>query len=143
MCVMCSLVPYSPVQCKSALRISKGAPKAGYQIIGVICFAHKKYKSGALGAARSSQKVRNVRTARPQPRCIMADRSMCSRSWHHPAQKAHSESAKRSTKSRLPHNRCHLLRTQKVQKRCAGSRPIVTKGVQRAHGTPAAPMHHA
>ena len=56
----------------------------------VICFAHKKYKSGALGAARSPQKVRNVRTARPQPRCIVPDRSMCSRSWH-PAQKAHSE----------------------------------------------------
>ena len=46
------------------------------------------------------------------------------------------------TKSRPQNNRCHLLRTQKVQKRCARSRPIVTKGAQRAHGTPAAPMHH-
>ena len=53
---------------------------------------HKKYKTGALGAARSQQKVRNVRTGRPQPRCITPDRSMRSRSWH-PAQKAHSESA--------------------------------------------------
>ena len=113
---------------ESALRISKGAPKAGYQIIGVICFAHKKCKSGALGAARSSQKVCNVRTARPQPRCIMPDRSMCSRSWH-PAQKAHSESAKEHQKSRPPNNRCHLLRTQKVQNRCARSRPMAQKGV--------------
>ena len=61
---------------ESAIRISKGAPKAGHQITGVICFAHQKYKTGALGAARSSQKGRNVRTARPQPRCMMADRSM-------------------------------------------------------------------
>ena len=80
-----------------------------------------------------------MRTGRPQPRCIMPDRSMRSRSWH-PAQKAHSESA-RSPKSRPPNNRCHLLRTQKVQIRCARSPPIVTKGAQRAHGPPAAPMH--
>ena len=34
----------------------------------VICFAHKKYKSGALGEPPDrQQKVRNVRTARPQP----------------------------------------------------------------------------
>ena len=111
-------------------------------IIGLVCFAHKKYNTGALGAARSQENVRNVRTGRPQPRCMMPDRSMRSRSWHHPAQKAHSESAKRSTRSR-PHNRCHLLRTQKVQSRCARSRPIVRKGAQRAHGPPAAPMHHA
>ena len=32
------------------------------------------------------------------------------------------------TKSRPQNNRSHLLRTQKVQNRCAGSRPIVTKG---------------
>ena len=31
---------------------------------------------------------------------------------------------------------------RKVQQRCARSRPVVTKGAQRAHGTPAAPMHH-
>ena len=128
---------------ESAIRISKGAPKAGHQITGVISFAHKKCKAGAIGAARSSQKVRNVRTGRPQPRCIMPDRSMRSRSWH-PAQKARSESAKqRSTKSRPPNNRCHLLRTQKVQSRCDRSRPIVPTGAQRAHGPPAAPMHHA
>ena len=81
---------------ESATRISKGAPKAGH-IIGLISFAHKKYKTGARGAARSSQKVRDVRTGRPQPRCIMPDRSMCSRSWH-PAQKAQSESAKEHQK---------------------------------------------
>ena len=66
-------------------------------IIGVICFAHKKYKTGAVGAARSSKKRRNVRTGRPQPRCMMPDRTMRSRSWH-PAQKAHSESAKEHQK---------------------------------------------
>ena len=64
---------------------------------GVICFAHKKYKTRALGAAPSSQKVRNVRTGRPQPRCIMPDRTMRSRSWQ-PAQKAQSESAKEHPK---------------------------------------------
>ena len=53
----------------------------------VVSFAHKKYKTGAMGAARSPKKGRNVRTGRPQPRCIMPDRSMRSRSWH-PAQKA-------------------------------------------------------
>ena len=120
----------------------KGAPKAGHQIIGLISFAHKKCKAGAIGAARSSQKVRNVRTGRPQPRCSMPDRSMRSRSWH-PAQKAQPESAKRSTKSRPPNNRCHLLRTQKVQSRRDRSRPIVTKGARRAHGPSAAAMHHA
>ena len=176
--------------------------KPNHPVSSVICFAHKKYKTGALGAARSQEKVRNVRTGRPQPRCMMPDRSMRSRSWH-PAQKAHSESA-RSTKSRpnrghflrtqkyktdaigaarcdwwvcnvrigrpqprcmmpdramrsrswpssaesairiRPRNiRCHLLRTQEVQSRCARSRPIAQKGAQRAHGPPAAPMHHA
>ena len=40
-------------------------------------------------------------------------------------------------------NRCHLLRTQKVQNRCARTRPIVRKDAQRAHGPPAAPMHRA
>ena len=120
----------------------RSTKKAGHQIIGVLCFAHKKHRTGALGAARSSEKVRNVRTGRPQPRCVMPDRSMRSRSWH-PAQKAQSESAKRSTKSRPPNNRCHLLRTPKVQSRCDRSRPIVTKGAQRAHGPSAAPMHHA
>ena len=50
----------------------------------------------------------------------------------------------RSTKSRPQfHNRCHFLRTQKVQNRCHRSRPIVTKGAQRAHGPSAAPMHDA
>ena len=197
---------------ESAIRISKGAPKAGRIIIGVISFAHKKckkqvpqeppdrqercstsaragrspdasclivactvaagiqrrkrnpnqqrstksrppnnrcrllrtqkvQKAGAIGAARSSQKVRNVRTGRPQPRCIMPDRSMHSRSCH-PAQKAQPESAKEHQKQ-APHNRCHFLRTQKVQSRCDRSRPIVTKGAQRAHGPSAAPMHHA
>ena len=117
--------------------------KAGHQIIGVICFAHKKHKTGALGAARSSQKGRNVRTGRPQPRCIMPDRSMRSRSWRWMIQRRkRTPNQQRSTKSRPPNNRCHLLRTHKVQKRCARSRPIVTKGAQRAHGTPAAPMHH-
>ena len=53
--------------------------------------------TGATGAARSSQKVRNVRTGRPQPRCIMPDRAMRSRSWH-PAQKAQPESAKEHQK---------------------------------------------
>ena len=115
--------------------------KSRPQIIGVICFAHKKYKTGALGAARSPHKVRNVRTARPQPRCIMPDRSMRSRSWH-PAQKAHSESAEEHQKQ-APNNRCHLLRTQKVQNWCARSRPIATQGAQCAHGSPAAPIHHA
>ena len=66
-------------------------------IIGVIWFAHKKYKAGALGAARWYRWVRNVRTGRRQPRCIMPDRSMRSRSWH-PAQKAHSEAAKEHQK---------------------------------------------
>ena len=121
----------------------RSTKKADHQIIGVICFAHKKCKTGAIGAARSSKKVRNVRTARPQPRCIMPDRSMRSRSWHRPAQKAQPESAKEHQKSRPPNNRCHLLRTQKVQSRCDRSRPIVTKGAQRAHGPSAAPMHHA
>ena len=65
--------------------------------IGVISFAHKKYKVGATGAARSSKKVRNVRTGRPQPRCIVPGRSMRSRSWH-PAQKAQSESAEEHQK---------------------------------------------
>ena len=77
---------------------AKEPPKAGPTRIGVICFAHKKYKTGALGAARSSQKVRNVRTGRPQSRCIMPDRSIRSRSWH-PAQKAQSESAKEHQKA--------------------------------------------
>ena len=84
-----------PSSADNAIRISKGAPKAGHIIIGVICFAHKKCKTGALGAARSPEKGR---TGRPQPRCMMPGRSMRSRSWH-PAQKAHSEPA-RSTKSR-------------------------------------------
>ena len=53
----------------------------------------------------------------------------------------HTPNQQRSTKIR-PHNRCHLLRTQKVQSRCHRSRPIVRKGAQRAHGPPAAPMLH-
>ena len=111
------------------------------KIIGVISFAHKKCKTGAVAAARSSQKVRNVRTGRPQPRCIMPDRAMRSRSWH-PAQKAQSESAKEHQKQAT---RIGVIcfAHKKVQNRCARSRPIVRKGAQRAHGTPAAPMHHA
>ena len=122
---------------------SESAPKAGHQIIiGFISFAHQKYKAAARGAARSSQKPRNVRTRRPRPRCMMPDRSMRSRSWH-PAQKAQSESAKEHQMQAQIINRCHLLRTPKVQNRCQRSRPIVTKAAQRAHGPPAAPMHHA
>ena len=133
---------WQPAQKAHSESAKEHQKKAGHQIIGVISFAHQKHKAGAIGAARSSQKVRDVRTGCPQPRCIMPDRTMRSRSWH-PAQKLQPESAKRSTKSRPPNNRCHLLRTQKVQNRCARSRPIVTKGARRAHGPSAAAMHHA
>ena len=133
---------WHPAQ-KAQSESAKEHPKQGHQItIGVICFAHKKYKTGAIGAARSSQKVRDVRTGRPQPRCIMPDRAMRSRS-RHPAQKAQSESAKEHPKAgHQITGVINLLRTQKVQSRCHRSRPIVKKGAQRAHGPSAAPMRH-
>ena len=132
---------WHPAQ-KAHSESAKEHQKQAQIITGVISFAHTKYKTGAIGAARSYKKVRNVRTGRPQPRCIMPDRSMRSRSWH-PAPKPQSESAEEHQKPAGPNNRCHFLRTQKVQDRCHRSRPIVTKGAQRAHGPSAAPMHHA
>ena len=105
-CATCARAARSPdaccliVACAAAAGIQRRkrnpnqqrSPQKQASIIGVISFAHKKYKTGAIGAARSYKKVSNVRTARPQPRCIMPDRSMRSRSWH-PAPKAQYESA--------------------------------------------------
>ena len=119
---------WHPAQ-KAQSESAKEHQKQANIIIGVISFAHKKCKTGAIGAARSSKKVRNVRTGRPQPRRIMPDRSMRSRSWQ-PAQKAQPESAKehqkQATKQQSVSFPSHTKSTKQVpweppdrHKRCA------------------------
>ena len=116
---------WHPAQ-KAHSEAAKEHQKQAHIIIGVICFAHKKYETGALGAARSSEKVRNVRTGRPQPRCMMPDRSMRSRSWH-PAQKAQSESAKEHQKATQIIGVISFAHKKYKTGALARSRPIVHK----------------